>query len=568
MYHMVRTLRIISLLAAAFLAVHSLHAQTVDPLPHEMAPAAGKKPVSISKGVSLVDVKKKFSDDLDFFKSTVKGPELMIDFGQKAAETYDVKPVSGAYYLNLDPKGITIAGFDEKGAFNALSTLRQLVASADEKGRVASCTVRDWPDASRRGVAQVMSLLPAKTLSLIEFSRGLKLDCFLYCPDDDPYCNSEDWHLPYPPAEADWIRKMMGECAKGRLDFVWAVRPGSDFDWTDQAYRTLVGKFEMMYYIGVRSFAVFLDEHPRRQEFIDRLNEDFITKRRGVTELVTDTEGFFIPRQDSESSRTDLYCYAARGWNAGDYDPDKALVRSVELIAPEVKDAYLTWLRHSCGPATEYHNAESAGIDIISAATYTKDKAEKLMEECRRIEAAAREMAGCKDRILLNELDPYLVEFGKLGTRCRKVLECLEMYRSGDISGFWATYASNLMNEAARAEYEAHPSGTVKLQPFYERMMVSLADLIDEKYKDNIRYEHFVNEGINTYLAPEDASFCHLVLNNPEGRESVVRLSDKYGRYVAEFCIGTSYFEFELKSDAIKVEVIGDVDIFEIIFIK
>lgn len=565
---MIRIIRILLVLAVSFVAASYLHAQTTDPVPHEMVLTEGKKPVNISKGVTLTDVKKKFAEDFRFFRSTSKGPELLVDFGRKAAETYGVKPVSGAYYLNLDPKVITIAGYDEKGAFNAIQTLGHIVSAADEKGRVPACTVRDWPDARRRGVAQIVSILPAKTLSLIEFSRRLKLDSFLYCPEDDPYCNSEDWHLPYPPAEADWIKKMMAECSKGRIDFVWAVRPGDDFDWTDQAYRTLAGKFEMMYYIGVRSFAVFLDEHPRRQEFIDRLNEEFITKRRGVTELVTDVEGFFIPGADSESSRTALYCYAAKRWNEGAYDPDKALERSVEMISPEVKDAYLTWLRHSCGPATDYHRAESADLEIVSSATYTKEKAENMMEECRRIENAAVEMGRCKDRILLNELEPYLTEFGKLGMRCRKVLECLELYRKGDVSGFWATYASNLMNEEARTEYEAHPSGTLKLQPFYERMMASLADLIDEKYKDSIEYEHFVNDGINVYLAPDDASYCHLVLNNPEGREAVVRLSDSYGRYVAEFCIETSYFEFELKSEAVKVEVIGDVDIFEIIFIK
>lgn len=565
---MIRHLRILFSIAAFSFAALSLHAQVIDPVPHQMTLSEGKKAVNVSKGVTLNDVKKSFGEDLDFFRSTAKGISLTIDFGQKTSEPYGVKPMSGAYYLNVDPKGITAVGYDEKGAFNAIQTLRQMVSAADEKGRIPACVVRDWPDRKLRGIAVITPLLPAKTLSLIAFARGFKMDSFLYCPDDDPYCNSDDWHLPYPPAEADWIKKMMGECAKGRMDFVWAVRPGDDFDWSDQAYRSLVGKFEMMYYIGVRSFAVFLDEHPRRQEFIDRLNEEFITKRRGVTELVTDTEGFFVPGTNSESSKIDLYCYAVKGWNADDYEADSAIARAVDVVAPEVKEAYLTWLRHSCGPATEYHRAESEDVETVSLATYTSAKAERMMEECMKIEKTYEEMARCSDRILLNELNPYLVEFAKLGTRCRKVLECLDLYRKGDISGFWATYASNLMNEAAKADYEAHPSGTVKLQPFYERMMTSLAASFNEKYKDDVSYTYFVNDDIQTYIAPDDATFCRLVLNNPEGREAVVRLSDQNGRYVAEFCIEASYFEFELKEDAVKVEVIGDVSIFEIIFVK
>ena len=134
--------------------------------------------------------------------------------------------------------------------------------------------------------------------------------------------------------------------------------------------------------------------------------------------------------------------------------------------------------------------------------------------------------------------------------------------------GFWATYAADLMSDKDIQAYMAHPSGTAVLQPFYERMMKELAEAFDQAYKGKVGYTHIPGEGIQTYIAPDEASVCHLVLDNPEGREVIVRLSDAKGQFTAEFCIEQSYFEFEMKEDAVKVEVLGDVRVFETVFVK
>ena len=79
--------------------------------------------------------------------------------------------------------------------------------------------------------------------------------------------------------------------------------------------------------------------------------------------------------------------------------------------------------------------------------------------------------AGCRNKALLGELRPWLTEFGKLGTRGRKTLELIKTYEAGDDEAFWAAYVGNLMTEQERKDYEAHKSGTMKLQPFYENAM-------------------------------------------------------------------------------------------------
>ena len=61
-----------------------------------------------------------------FVKQAKKGVKLTIDFGAKVAKKNGVKDVSGAYILNIDKKGISIVGYDERGAFYGIQTLRQI----------------------------------------------------------------------------------------------------------------------------------------------------------------------------------------------------------------------------------------------------------------------------------------------------------------------------------------------------------------------------------------------------------------------------------------------------------
>ena len=107
----------------------------INPTPQEIQ-IKESKVLNIGRGLKLIDVKKKFKDDLGFAKLRMAGVDLKIDYGHKVAAKYDVKPVSGAYVLQINLKGITIIGYDEKGAFYGIQTLRQLLESpegADEK---------------------------------------------------------------------------------------------------------------------------------------------------------------------------------------------------------------------------------------------------------------------------------------------------------------------------------------------------------------------------------------------------------------------------------------------------
>lgn len=77
------------------------------------------------------------------------------------------------------------------------------------------------------------------------------------------------------------------------VDFVWAIHPGQDIKWNQEDRDLLLAKFEKMYDLGVRSFAVFFDDisgegtNPNKQaELLNYIDEKFVKVKPDVTPLV------------------------------------------------------------------------------------------------------------------------------------------------------------------------------------------------------------------------------------------------------------------------------------------
>ena len=71
------------------------------------------------------------------------------------------------------------------------------------------------------------------------------------------------------------------------VDFVWAIHPGQDIRWTDEDRDNLLRKFESMYDLGVRAFAVFFDDisgegtNPERQAALLNYIDEYFVKKKG-----------------------------------------------------------------------------------------------------------------------------------------------------------------------------------------------------------------------------------------------------------------------------------------------
>ena len=535
-------------------------------------------PLDITNGVVLRGEAKAFASEIDFIKQSRKGAKLTIEYLKDGWSEEDEMPQkSGSYALTVHHReGITIKAYDELGAFYALQTLRQIVESPRAKeGTIPAMVIRDWPDLKYRGVVEGFYGTPwshAARLSLIDFYGRHKMNYYVYGPKDDPYHSSPYWREEYPADEAAEIKELVEACKRNRVHFVWAVHPGKDIKWEESDIQNLKNKFEAMYNLGVRAFAIHFDDiegagtNPYYQtELMNILNEEFVAVKGDIEPLivcpteytrlwanptergslviygneldpsvdvfwtgdavcsdmtestmewiasrikrpalfwwnfpVTDyarhivmqgpvyglantmdeikTRGILSnPMEHGEASKLALYSVADYAWNTEAYNPVDSWERAIEELAPEVKEAYRLFAIHSCDTETGYRRLESWETETFSFATYDAEVAARLKEELQRIVAVPAQMEAMQNKALLEELRPWLVEFAKLGARCLKAIECYELYVAGDYDGFWQLYADNLMTEEEVAMYDAHRVGTMKLKPFYERLMDDMA---------------------------------------------------------------------------------------------
>lgn len=520
------------------------------------------------------------------------GAQLTIKVGEKDAANAGVEARKGAYSLTIDKKGVAIVGFDDAGAFYGLQTLRELINSpVAENKSLPYLTVNDFPDLPYRGVVEGFYGTPWShdvRLSLIEFYGRNKMNDYIYGPKDDPYHSSPNWRLPYPAEEAAQIHDLVEACKRNRVNFVWAIHPGKDIRWDKADYDSLVAKFDAMYDLGVRSFAIFFDDIEGKgtdsnlqAELLNDLTRDFVKKKGDVTNLIIcptdysqawanpgpkgqlatygeklnpDVEVFWTgaavcsdltpqtmefinsrikrpalfwwnfpvsdycrnyilqgpsygldttltsaevagiesnPMEHGEASKIALYGVADYAWNTADYNPIDNWERSFYVIAPEAPEAYRSFAINSADTETGYRRDESWETETFPFNDYTPAQFDALRAQFAEMQTVPEQMEAISNKQLLSELRPWLVEFGKIGKRGEKTLNLIKTFEGGDDAAFWTAYVDNLMSDADRAAYEAHKSGTMKLQPFYENSMDEMLSAF---------YKRLTGEPSATYL--------------------------------------------------------------------
>ena len=544
----------------------------ISPFPQQYVPMLCDG-VDLRKGVKLIGEATNYAEELSFLEQSNKGAKLNLRFYTEASDKHDIfAHVPGAYALQISEGTITIDAYDDAGAFYAIQTLRQIVESPiAAEGELPAMYFKDWPTLKYRGVVEGFYGEPwshQTRLSLIDFYGRFKMNYYIYGPKDDPYHSSPYWREMYPEQEAEEIRELVEACKRNRVHFVWAIHPGKDIQWNETDLQNLVNKFEAMYQLGVRAFAVHFDDiegagaNPYPQtELMNILNDDFVKVKGDVEPLIvcpteytrlwanptergslviygneldpsvdvfwtgdavcsnmtestmewissrikrpalfwwnfpvtdyarhiimqgpvygldstmdsTKTRGIVSnPMEHGEASKLALYSTADYAWCPETYNPIDSWERAIECVASEVKEAYRLFAIHSCDTETGYRRLESWETETFTFAEWDDAKAAKLREELERIVLVPAAMEAMENKALLEELRPWLVEFGKLGERCLKAMDCYELYRKGDYEGFWNLYVDNLMTEEEVAAFDAHRCGTMKLQPFYERMM-------------------------------------------------------------------------------------------------
>ena len=214
--------------------------------------------------------------------------------GDKAVRKYarHIPEKAEGYYLKIDKKGIAIAAADARGAYYGVQTLAQLLALP----RLPLAEVTDYPDIPYRGVVEGFYGTPwshEARLSQLDFYGRNKMNTYIYGPKDDPYHRTPHWRKPYPEKEAAQLRELVERAKANNVIFYWAIHPGQDIRWNEEDRKNLLDKFESMYQLGVRGFAVFFDDisgegtkADKQAELLNYLDDNFVRVKGDVAPLI------------------------------------------------------------------------------------------------------------------------------------------------------------------------------------------------------------------------------------------------------------------------------------------
>ncbi len=257
--------------------------------------------------------------------------ELTGTFGDKAVKAYRKKIPQQAegFYLKVTPTEVVVAGRDESGLFygkQALKALSDFPLTGERLLRLrkqykevsplrgdlegSSFEIRDWPSVSCRGVIEGFYGNPwshEDRLRQFDFYGKHQLNIYVYGPKDDPYHRTH-WREPYPEAEAAKLKELVQAAHRNHVQFVWAIHPGGDIRWNKADSLAVVNKLNLMYGLGIRTFAVFFDDiggegakAEKQAGLMNYLTDAFVRKHKDVQPLI------ICPTQYNKA------------WSSGDY---------------------------------------------------------------------------------------------------------------------------------------------------------------------------------------------------------------------------------------------------------
>lgn len=200
---------------------------------------------------------------------------------RKAAELglgRDVFAKAGKYdrhVVSLTAEGgracLVVLGEHTDAAFYGLASVEQML---DGGTTALPCvTINDYADQQLRGVVEGYYGLPysnAVRKDLLRFMMRHKMNSYLYGVKSDPY-HSQHVYEPYPTTltaeqeannvlSQDMVRDLTSVSKETKVNFIWAIHVRNGLCSGTSIVPSIMGKYESMYDLGVRQFAVFTDD--------------------------------------------------------------------------------------------------------------------------------------------------------------------------------------------------------------------------------------------------------------------------------------------------------------------
>ena len=168
---------------------------------------------------------------------------------------------------------LVVLGENTDAVFYGLASLEQMLDN-NKTSSMPCVTIYDYADIKDRGVIEGYYGMPysvSVTQDLLRFMMRYKMNSYMYGAKSDAY-HSQYWDKPYPATlteeqksmgcfTVDNMKEICKVSAATKVNFIWAIHPGKAFTGKeDNVIDRIMGKFELMHQLGVRQFAVFVDD--------------------------------------------------------------------------------------------------------------------------------------------------------------------------------------------------------------------------------------------------------------------------------------------------------------------
>ena len=166
---------------------------------------------------------------------------------------------------------VVILGEHSDATFYGLASLEQILERGTQQ--LPAVTLFDYADQQSRGLVEGYYGYPyslSVKKSLMRFMMRLKMNTYMYGAKSDLY-HSAKWEEPYPKTltktdieygrmSQDMVKDLSKTSQATKVNFIWAIHPGNDFVGQSNVVTRIMKKFSSMYDLGVRQFAIFVDD--------------------------------------------------------------------------------------------------------------------------------------------------------------------------------------------------------------------------------------------------------------------------------------------------------------------
>ena len=166
---------------------------------------------------------------------------------------------------------IVILGENTDATFIGIASLEQMLEN--DLNALPCVSIYDYADQKSRGIVEGYYGYPYSVevkKDLMRFMMRYKMNTYLYGAKSDPY-HSHYWKDPYPNSltaqqikngwmSQDMIKDVSKVSHDTKVNFIWAIHPGNDILNSSTVVKDVTDKFDKMYKLGVRQFAVFVDD--------------------------------------------------------------------------------------------------------------------------------------------------------------------------------------------------------------------------------------------------------------------------------------------------------------------